>query len=186
MIFGVKLCSKCYNMHSELVLKGEEFAVEYVQEQLSSSVVPYKARKLFEDALSVKVKKDEERIRAVKIEDDFENMMLTTGNSFEGYCVREYIDVICEESIFRNSMSASITAGLEDLVESFSFSEKELSGGTSLIENARNFVFSKFKRKAASIGANGVLGIEFETSLGTALVRVSVFGTAVRIEKNNS
>ena len=40
-----------------------------------------------------------------------------------------------------------------------------------------------FEKKAAQIGANAVLGVEFESSIGSDIVRVAIFGAAVIIEK---
>ena len=33
------------------------------------------------------------------------------------------------------------------------------------------------------LGANAVLGVEFESSIGSDIVRIAIFGTAVIVEK---
>ena len=114
---------------------------------------------------------------------NLQSLMLTTGTHFDGYEVTEYIDVICEEVIFKNSFMKSLCASLEDFGNVLSFRDRELTGAGELIANARSYVMDKFKKKAASIGANAVLGVEFESSIGSDLIRVAVFGTAVIIEK---
>lgn len=123
----------------------------------------------------------EEEERAYR--ENLKGMMLTTGSTFEGYTVTKYIDVICEEVIFKNSFTNQITAAIENFVDSFSFRETELSGSGELISRARAYVKEKFCRKVASLGANAALGIEFESSIGADIVRVSISGTAVIIEK---
>jgi len=117
-------------------------------------------------------------------EKSFSELIMTTGSSFEGYKVEKYIDIVCEELIFKNSLWKRLSAGFEDLGNAFSFSEREMSGASELIENARQYVLKKFKRKAITLGANAVLGVEFESSFGSEVVRVAVFGTAVEIKKN--
>ena len=97
---------------------------------------------------------------------------------------------MCEEVVFKNSFWKRLDATLEDFGNAFTFKDTELSGANKLISNAREYVVEKFKQKAAQLGANAVLGVEFESSFGSDIVRVSVSGTAVRIEKidntNNS
>ena len=58
-----------------------------------------------------------------------------------------------------------------------------MSGSTELIANARAYVMEKFKTKAIALGANAILGMDFESSIGGDIVRVAIFGTAVCIEK---
>lgn len=111
-------------------------------------------------------------------------LMLTTGSNFDGYEVKKYIDVICEEVIFKNSFLKTLTASFEDVGNILSFRERELSGSSELIANARTYVMQKFRSKAVNIGANAVLGVEFESSIGAEIIRVAVFGTAVVVEKN--
>ena len=145
----------------------------------SSANVAYSVKKREEAFESMsrnrELKENEERL--------FSELILTTGNSFEGYRVVKYIDIVCEELIFKNSLWKRIGAGFEDLGNALSFSEREMSGASELIENARQYVLEKFKRKVVSLGANAVLGVDFESSFGSEVVRVAVFGTAVEIKK---
>ena len=75
-----------------------------------------------------------------------------------------------------------ISAGFEDLGNILTFKETEMSGAGELISRARAHVKEKFRHRAAAIGANAVLGVEFESSIGADIVRVAIFGTAVIIE----
>lgn len=114
---------------------------------------------------------------------DLENMILTTGSNFEGYRVVSYVDLVCEEVIFKNSLGDRFEAAFENFSAGFTFKETELSGSSNLIAKARAYVTEKFRKHVASIGANAALGVEYESSWGDKIVRVAIFGTAVRIEK---
>jgi uncharacterized protein YbjQ (UPF0145 family) len=128
-------------------------------------------------------KEKDQQMQAYK--ENLSAMILTTGSLFDGYHVEKYIDVICEEVVFKNSFKNRISAGLDDIGNMFTFQETEMSGSGALIARAREYVKEKFRHKAAMMGANGVLGIEFESSIGADIVRVAVFGTAVVIKKNS-
>ena len=124
---------------------------------------------------------EEEKRQILEQKSNASSMMFTTGSYFDGYRVEKYIDVICEEVIFKNSFMNRLNAGFEDLGNAFSFKETEMSGSSGLIARARSYVKDKFRQKAAQMGANAVLGVEFESSIGADIVRVAIFGTAVVI-----
>ena len=90
--------------------------------------------------------------------------------------------MLCEEVIFKNSFFNRLSASSEDFGNSLTFSETELSGSSKLIARARDYVMTKFRNKVVHLGANAVLGIDFESSVGVDVVRVAVFGTAVIVE----
>ena len=138
-----------------------------------------------QEILEENIKVEEiKRQKLKEFETALANLLLTTGNNFDGFTVQKYIDIICEEVIFKNSYWERLDAGLEDLVlNAFTFKETEFSGANKLISNAREFVLGKFKRKAVQLGANAILGVKFESSFDVDIVRVAVSGTAVIIEK---
>ena len=121
----------------------------------------------------------------LELEKRFSELLLTTGQSFEGFKIIKYIDVVCEESVFKNSFSKRLDANLEDIANSLSLKDTEMSGAKSLITNAREYTMEQFKKKAVALGANAILGIQFQSSLGRDIVRVSIAGTAVIIQENN-
>lgn len=134
-----------------------------------------------QEELEQRKKQDKERQQT--IEESVCEIILTTGSLFDGYTVEQYIDVICEEVVFKNSFINQLGAEIEDLGNVFSFKEKELTGSSELIKKAREYVMKKFRRSAAELGANAILGVDFENSFGDKVVRVSVSGTAVVISK---
>ena len=110
-------------------------------------------------------------------------VMLTTGPNFEGYRITKYLDIVYEDIVFKNSLANRISATFEDLVNSLSFEETEMTGTNSLIARARTVVLEKFKYAVALAGGNAAIAVDFENSIGTDIIRVAVFGTAVFIEK---
>ena len=130
--------------------------------------------------------KEERNRQKLEHEEKVINLPMTTTNNFEGCKIVKYIKVISEEIIFKNSVWKRLDAGLEDLGNAFSFKQTEMSGASELIANAREYALEKFKRKAVNVGANAVVGVEFESSFGSDVVRVAIFGTAVIISENES
>ncbi|MBQ2382958.1 MAG: heavy metal-binding domain-containing protein, partial [Oscillospiraceae bacterium] len=112
-----------------------------------------------------------------------DELLLTTGSHFEGYKVTKYLDIISCEIIFKNSFLNSLSANLDDFFTSLSFRERELSGSMEQIERAKKHVMAQFRKKAVSLGANAVLGIDFESTFGSDVVKISVNGTAVTVDK---
>lgn len=112
-----------------------------------------------------------------------EEILRTTGNNFDGYNVDKYIDVISEEVIFRNGFAKQIVASVKDYINSFNIFDTEIKGATSLIENGKKYVMERFTKKAKALGANAILGIQFESSFGVEVIRIAISGTAVRVSQ---
>ena len=193
MLFGVALCDECRRIHSG-ISQGDPQIINNVLNPVFFTNSTANAKTMFSNAIQ-KYNLNKDKIETQKrekeeISKNYANLMLTTGTNFDGYIVKDYIDILCEEVVFKNSFWKRLDATLEDLGNAFTFKDTELSGANKLISNAREYVVEKFKQKAAQLGANAVLGVEFESSFGSDIVRVSISGTAVRIEKidntNNS
>ena len=190
MLFGVALCDECRKIHLS-ISKGDSQIINNIilsNDFFTNSTA--NAKILFSNAIH-KYKLNKDKIEAQKrekqeVSKNYANLMLTTGTNFDGYMVKDYIDILCEEVVFKNSFWKRLDATFEDLGNTFAFKDIELSGANKLISNAREYVVEKFKQKAAQLGANAVLGIEFESSFGSDIVRISVSGTAVQIEKINN
>ena len=58
-----------------------------------------------------------------------------------------------------------------------------MSGAMELIDRAKKYVMKKFRAQAVEIGANAVLGVDFETTFGSDIVKISLNGTAVVVDK---
>ena len=110
--------------------------------------------------------------------------MMTTSNGFDGYYVQKYCGIVTNETIFRSGIVSSVSANIKNFVSTLTFKDTEFKGSMELIEKAKEFLLDGFRTKAYSLGANAILGIDFETSLGENICRVSVSGTAVIIAPN--
>ena len=110
-------------------------------------------------------------------------MLLTTGNSFEGYEIVEYLDIISEEVVFKNSFINALGGAVSNLVDSFRLSETEMTGATEWIRAGKEYTREKFIKRATTMGANAVLGIDFESSFGADIVKTTMSGTAVVVRK---
>jgi|GEM_PF-4823649 len=115
------------------------------------------------------------------------SVILSTTHSLEGYSIIEYKDVISEEVVFANKLISQFKNMVNDFFSAVDslFYDTELSGTSVAILKAKEYVKDKLRAKAASIGANAVVGIDFETSIGASStnIRVSINGTAVIVKK---
>lgn len=113
-------------------------------------------------------------------------MLKTTGMNFEGYHVDQYIDILSEEIVFKNGFMKKLFASVGDIFSSMNLRDTEMSGATSLIENGKKYVMERFVNKAENMGGNAILGMQFDTSFGTEIIRISVSGTVVRVSKDEN
>ena len=70
------------------------------------------------------------------------------------------------------------------LASSFDFRAKELTKVSELFEESKAYCLQKFKETVYELGGNAAIGIDFETSMGGDVAKVSVSGTVVVIEKD--
>lgn len=181
------MCGECFDLLQQLPRCTSESKYNEIDERFSKVVrnaeIPEELRDIFREADDAYWNYKES---VSSYEDNYaqalENLMLTTGSSFDGYKVVKYLDIISCEIVFKNSFLNTLSAGFEDFFRALSFKEKEMSGVTELIERAKVYVMSKFREKAIAKGANAVLGIDFETSFGSDIVKISVNGTAVVVD----
>ena len=116
-------------------------------------------------------------------EESINNILLSTTSLLDGYRVEKYIDIIYSEVIYKLSLGKAFSTMLSDAMDNLNFfTTKELSGTTRLIQDAKDYVKRDLKMKAASLGANAVIGIDIESSVSTdGTAKVSINGTAVVI-----
>ena len=103
-----------------------------------------------------------------------ENIMLTTGNGFDGYTIREYLGIVSGEAIlgsnFLKGIAASVTnASDQDLVK---------------VEKAKEDAESRLLKAAAKKKANAIIGIQtaYTTLEGGSFGAIAT-GTAVVVEE---
>ena len=76
----------------------------------------------------------------------------------------------------------SFFAAMENIGAAFSFGDREMSGTTAIMDDAREYAINKMIDKAARLGANAIVGIDSESSSGGDFMHIAIMGTAVNIE----
>ena len=123
------------------------------------------------------------RIEALK--QNTENMIITTTPTLDGYRIIKYIDVIYAEAIYKVNLGKSLINSINNAFDAWNiFSSTDLSGTSSIIEEAKDYVKKSLITKAASLGANAIVGIDIESSVANdGAAKASINGTAVVVEK---
>ncbi len=108
-------------------------------------------------------------------------ILMTTGTNFEGFVVDQYLDVISEEIIFKNSFMKKFLGSIGDIISSYNILDCEMMGATKLIANGKKYARERFEKKVEEMGGNAALGVRFESTFGTEVIRIAISGTAVQI-----
>ena len=106
-------------------------------------------------------------------------MVVTTTNAVEGRKVVEYTAIVFGEVISGINFFKDIGAGLRNMFGGRS------QGYEDELCNARNEALEEMKRRAASLGANAVIGVDIDYEvLGSdnGMLMVTASGTAVTVE----
>lgn len=116
------------------------------------------------------------------------NMILTTCPRVEGYSVVRQCGLVFGEVVFKTNFLKSLGANIENkfnsVLSDISFSDKELSGTTRLISNAREYALTKMKDEAINRDANAIIGIQTASTIGGEILHITISGTAVEINKS--
>ena len=108
-------------------------------------------------------------------------MKLTTGVDFQGYFITEYLDVIFDEMLVGIGFGRSVSSAIDNIASAFLGTEA--TEIMDALEQAKSELRNRVIRKAERLGANALIGIDFESSHLGDLVMVSMTATAVKIEK---
>ncbi len=103
-------------------------------------------------------------------------MILTTTTTIENKKVTEYKGIVTGETIFGANIIKDFMAGVRDIVGGRSGTYEKT------IADARETSLREMEEKAKSLGANAVIGVDFDyETIGTMLM-VTCSGTAVTLE----
>ena len=132
-----------------------------------------------------KIKNDYEKIKEAKVKAKELNqvLLLTTCPYLEGYRIVKHYGLVFGEVIYRASFGSRLYASLDNMVSAMKFSASEMDGATGLISEAREYAIKKMQSEAIDRGANAIVGIDSESSLGNDIVHITIYGTAVSVEK---
>lgn len=108
-------------------------------------------------------------------------MKLTTGYDFQGYFITEYLDVIFDEMLVGLGLGRSLAAALDNM-----FSAMDGTEATEMVDKLNEVKLQLRQRvidKAKQLGADGLIGIDFESSRLGDLIMVSMTATAVKLDR---
>lgn len=106
-------------------------------------------------------------------------MIITTTNKVEGREVVEYIDIVFGEVIIGINFLKDFGAGLRDV-----FGGRSKGYEDELI-NARNDAIEEMEMRAASLGADAIIGCDIDYEVlgaSNGMLMVSISGTAVKLK----
>lgn len=121
---------------------------------------------------------EEKRARLYELQQKADSMKITSGYTYEGYKINEYIGMISGETVIGTGLFSEFLASIDDLygMESNSFSGK--------MRKVKENALIKLKMHAATVGANAIIGVDFDyITFSSNMIGVSANGTAVVIEK---
>lgn len=102
----------------------------------------------------------------------------TTGMNFEGYKIIEYLGITGGETALGTGLYTDFASAVYDITGTES---PEL---TNKIRMAKDFSLAKLVDNSKKLGANAVIGVNFELTTVNSILIASANGTAVKIEKN--
>lgn len=105
-------------------------------------------------------------------------MITTTTPTLEGRPIKQYLGIVSAESIIGANIFKDILAGIRDIAGGRSSTYEKV------VEEARTNAMNELVKKAQSLGANAVVGVDldFETiGAGGSMLMVLATGTAVMV-----
>lgn len=109
-----------------------------------------------------------------------EKIFITTGYDFQGYDITMYLGVLSGDVVIGTGILTEISASISDFLglNSEKFAIK--------MEEGKNLAIKKLLKKVLSLGADGVIGIDFDyITFSNNMIGVSVNGTAVNLSKKD-
>ena len=123
---------------------------------------------------------DEQKRDLEGLKENRMNFKCTTGYNFEGFQIKEYKDIVSGEVVLGTGFLSEIGADIKDL-----FGENA-KGFEGKIAQAKTEALYSIKEKALRLGANALIGIDFDImTIGANMIVVSANGTAVFIQRQN-
>lgn len=103
-------------------------------------------------------------------------MIVTTTNTVEDRPVREYLGVVCAQSVLGVNAFKDVAAGVRNVFGGRSRSyENELAAGVA-------GTIEELEQQASKLNADAVVGVDIDyETVGNNMLMVSASGTAVRL-----
>ena len=109
-----------------------------------------------------------------------DDMILTTSSSIEGYKITAQCGLVFGETVFKHGFLSRLGASVSNTIDTLALGSREMSGSMGLIEEARAFAYDKMIRQAKELGANAIIAIDSDNTIGGDIMYISLYGTAVR------
>lgn len=107
-----------------------------------------------------------------------EEIKLTTGESFEGYEILEYLGFVNGQIALSSNFFKDLSSNIAE------FTTQESTAFTNKLENASGNAIENLKKVAGSKGANAIIGVELNyTAFSNNSIGTVASGTAVLIRK---
>lgn len=106
------------------------------------------------------------------------NIMITTGSSFAGYEITEYLGFVSGQTVLGSNFFKGIAASVTEM------SDAESEKLTAKIEQVNESAIEKLVKLAEKRKADAIIGVEFNyTQFANYSIGVIVSGTAVKLSK---
>ncbi len=108
-----------------------------------------------------------------------ENIHVVTTNYVPGFRITKSIGTTFGIVVRSRGIGGNIVAGLRGLIGG------EINEYTKMLSDAREHAVQRLMENAAALGANAVIGMQFDSSeIGQIMTEVVAYGTAVVVEKD--
>ncbi len=102
--------------------------------------------------------------------------LLVTTPTLPGYRIKKILGVVTGLTARTRGVGGKFVAGIQSMVGG------EVSAFTYEIEKARDEAIQRMKEQAQQMGANAVIGVDFESADLLSAIVISTTGTAVIVE----
>lgn len=126
-----------------------------------------------------------ENIQRIDQEKRRSDIKLTTCNSIDGYKATKQFGLVFGETVFKTGFFKSLGASMTNIAQTIKWGDQELTGTGEIMDNARDYAINKMIDRAIQKGANAIIGIDTESTLSAEFVHITIYGTAVFIEKES-
>jgi uncharacterized protein YbjQ (UPF0145 family) len=103
-------------------------------------------------------------------------VLVTTGNTFTGYQIAEYLGVVRGIVVRATTISQGIRGAFSSILGG------NVKAYEEVCETARNQAFRRMVEHAEDVGANGIIAMRYDaTEFSQNVTEVLAYGTAVRL-----
>ena len=180
---GIMICSDCQNTISSLSELAATDLEKYnrtlfsFREKCNTYGPSADAQKALDDTLERIHIKQTPKMEKLQYQAKLSGFLSTTGFDFSGYRIEKYIKVISAETVLGTGFLSEFTAGLSD------FFGTENNKFASKLDEAREAALVKLAEKSDKLGANALIGMNFNYVNFTGnIIGVVINATAVVVQ----